>query len=118
MFDQDPLWLAPYAIDPAPEGEDNLFRGLDEAETGGEDGAGFTVYDLADPEAPPAHVAEFDPARDTLHIQYAAATAPSLAIAHDAAAALTVVSLNGVPVATLDGDPGIGAADITLSEMI
>lgn len=125
MLDQtDALWLGPYAVDPAEEIE-NIFEGLDEIvpELSGDET--FTVHDFDGPGAPVAYVDDFDPSIDTLYIQcrpvfdaQAGGTVlPELDVLYDAQAGLTRITLDGVEVATLEGDAGITVADIAVTPL-
>jgi Ca2+-binding RTX toxin-like protein len=106
-------------------GDDNIFLGDGDVATGGEGADVFTVYDVVSPDAPPAHITDFDASSDALHIQYFGRDDPGtgdpidpgLAVAYDADADTTSVSLFGARIATLDGDAGITEAAVTLTEI-
>lgn len=120
MFDEtDALWLGPYAVDAAGDC-DNLFDGLGDAAPDLDAGETFSIYDFDGPGAPPARIVDFDKATDALYIQYAAAEAapaPRLEVLFDASAGLTRITLDGVEVASVDGDAGLALDDITLVAM-
>lgn len=83
------------------------------------------VFDLSDPEAEAAYLDDFDGARDGIRIEYVPEVdpetgediVPDVAVSYDADADMTTISLDGVPVAEMDGDAGITARDVDLAPM-
>jgi hypothetical protein len=103
---------------------DNLFDvALDpENPEGAAADARFDVYEITGPDAVPANIPDFDPATDSLHIQYAEVTdpdsgdpvPPDLSVTYNSFADITSVALDGTEIAALAGDVAITEDDITM----
>jgi hypothetical protein len=84
--------------------------------------AEITVYDVTDPAADPARIDDFDRTQEALEIEYVATVdpqtgemhVPELGVFYDAEADVTEVTLDGAPVAELEGDAGLTPDDIAL----
>lgn len=107
-------------------GDDNIFLGDGDEALGGEGADTFQVFEIIDPDAPPASIADFDAAEDSLVVNYYAQNDPDtgdpidpdLTVGYDSDTDVTSVSIFGSTIATLDGDAGITEADVTLTEIV
>lgn len=107
-------------------GDDNIFLGDGDEATGGTGADSFQVFEIESPDAPAANITDFSASEDSLHVHYHAQTDPDtgdpvdpgLSVAYDADTDVTSVSLFGGEIATLAGDAGITAADVTLTEIV
>lgn len=104
--------------------DDNLFVG-DDAVDEADSAETFTVYPVTSEGAPGTDISDFNPAEDSLHIQYygrddpetGAPLDPQLAVTYDPDSDMTHVRIFGATVATLPGDAGITEADVSLTRI-
>ena len=107
-------------------GDDNIFLGDGDEATGGTGADTFQVFEIESPDAPAANITDFNPAEDSLVVNYYAQTDPDtgdpidpdLSVGYDSDTDVTSVSLFGSTIATLAGDAGITEADVTLTEIV
>lgn len=100
-------------------GNDELYLGVNDTGTGGAGEDMFFVFDIADADDDAAEITDFDTNKDSLMVQYdeTATPVPELGVDYDAEADETLVRLNGLPVAVLDGFVKLTPEDITLTPM-
>lgn len=100
-------------------GNDDIYLGDGDTGTGGYGEDMFFVFDIPDADAEAAHITDFDPEQDALTVHYdeTATPRPELMVEYDAEFDETLVRLNGLVVASMDGLAELTADDITLTPM-
>ncbi|MGH1367279.1 MAG: calcium-binding protein [Maritimibacter sp.] len=100
-------------------GDDEIHLGDGDTGTGGYGEDMFFVFDIPDADAEAAHITDFDAEKDSLTVHYdeKATPRPELMVEYDAEFDETLVRLNGLVVASMDGLAEVTAEDITLTPM-